>query len=145
MSDKLNGPKACGNWMIHEDVKYDRNNFWVKTEGRIAYIGLSDYGQWVIGDILYLDLVPQGAELLKGERFGSVESGKWVGNLMAPVSGHVREYNPAVVADPRVIQEDPYGKGWIMKVELESIEESETLLDHAAYAEFVKEQARDAA
>jgi len=145
MTDILNTPIGCKNWIIHKDLKYDRNNFWIKIEGLVAYIGLSDYGQWVIGDILYLDLLPVGSPLLKGERFGSVESGKWVGNLMAPISGRVLEYNPAVMANPRIIQEDPYDKGWIMKVELAADEGNETLLNHSAYAGFVKEQISKAA
>jgi glycine cleavage system H protein len=133
------------NWQVQEDLKYDNNNFWVEIEGQHALIGLSDYGQWVIGDILYLDLAPEGATIVRGEKFGSVESGKWVGNLIAPVNGRVLECNPLVVSEPRQIQVDPYGTGWIMKIELASDGESGSLLDHTAYAEFIKEQIKNAA
>jgi len=145
MSESINQPMQCENWPIPEDLKYDCNNFWIRIEGKLATIGLSAYGQWVIGDILYLDLVPVGSPLLKGERFGSVESGKWVGNLRAPLDGYVREYNPVVVADPRVIQDDPYNKGWIMKVELAADAVSDSFLDHRAYAVFMREQIDQAA
>lgn len=132
-------------WRVREGLKYDSNNFWVEIEGHQALIGLSDYGQWVIGDILYLDLAPEGAILAKGEKFGSVESGKWVGNLISPVNGRVLKSNAAVVAQPRQIQADPYGTGWMVRVELAAGGEGASLLDDAAYAEFVKEQIKNEA
>ena len=133
------------NWQIREGLKYDSNNFWVEIEGHQALIGLSDYGQWVIGDILYLDLAPEGSILAKGEKFGSVESGKWVGNLISPVNGLVLKSNAAVVAQPQQIQTDPYGTGWMVRIELAAEGEGASLLDDAAYAEFVKEQIKNAA
>lgn len=133
------------NWKVKEDLKYDSNNFWVKIEGHQALIGLSDYGQWVIGDILYIELGQEGAKIQKGESFGSVESGKWVGNLIAPVSGHVLACNNPAVDDPHIIQEDPYGTGWLISVELASDREIPSLFDCAAYVEFVKEQVKHAA
>lgn len=145
MTVQVNQSAQCGNWVVREDLKYDRNNFWIRVEGRQAFIGLSDYGQWVIGDILYLELVPAGSPIIRGERFGSVESGKWVGNLIAPVSGTILEYNQDAVADPRLIQEDPYGTGWIMKVDVEFESDLDSLLDHSDYADFIKEQADKAA
>ena len=145
MKDLVNQPIQCENWLIRENLKYDQNNFWIRIEDRLASIGLSDYGQWVIGDILYLDLAPEGATIVRGEKFGSVESGKWVGNLIAPVNGRVLECNPLVVSEPRQIQVDPYGTGWIMKVELVSDDEIGSLLDHATYVEFIKEQMNKAA
>jgi glycine cleavage system H protein len=133
------------NWPIPEGLWYDRNNFWIKMQGQVATVGLTAYGQWVIGEILYLDVVPVGSPLLKGDRFGSVESGKWVGNLISPLDGYVRAYNPAVMRDPRGIQRDPYGEGWIMLVELAAEADSGSFLDHTAYAAFVQEQASNAA
>jgi glycine cleavage system H protein len=133
------------NWQVREGLKYDSNNFWVEVKGQQALIGLSDYGQWVIGDILYLDLATEGVTIVRGGKFGSVESGKWVGNLIAPVNGRVLECNPLVVSEPRQIQVDPYGTGWIMKVELVSDDEIGSLLDHATYAELIKEQMNKAA
>lgn len=133
------------NWQVREGLKYDSNNFWVEIEGHQALIGLSDYGQWVIGDILYLDLAPDGSILAKGEKFGSVESGKWVGNLISPVNGRVLKSNASLVAQPQQIQADPYGTGWMMRIELAADGEGASLLDDAAYAEFVKEQIKNAA
>jgi glycine cleavage system H protein len=145
MKDLVNQSIQCENWLIREDLKYDQNNFWIKIEQRYACIGLSDYGQWVIGDILYLDLAPEGATIVRGEKFGSVESGKWVGNLIAPINGRVLQCNSLVVSEPRQIQVDPYGTGWIMKVELVPEDEIGSLLNHIAYAEFIKEQIKNAA
>ncbi len=133
------------NWQIKEELKYDSNNFWIEIKDRQALIGLSDYGQWVIGDILYIELGQEGAPILKGEGCGSVESGKWVGSLIAPVSGRILESNSAAVENPRQIQADPYGAGWLMRVELESGDESCSLLDCTAYAELIKEQVKNAA
>ncbi|MEN6637571.1 MAG: glycine cleavage system protein GcvH [Smithella sp.] len=133
------------NWQIREGLKYDSNNLWVEIEGHQALIGLTDYGQWVIGDILYLDLATEGSILAKGEKFGSVESGKWVGNLISPVNGRVLQCNASVVTQPRQIQADPYGTGWMMRIELAANGEEASLLDDAAYAEFVKEQIKNAA
>ena len=133
------------NWQVKEDLKYDSNNFWVKIENDQALIGLTDYGQWVIGDILYIELGHEGTVIQKGEHCGSVESGKWIGNLVAPVGGRICECNSAVVDDPRKIQTDPYGAGWLMKIILASSDESRLLLDSASYAEFIKEQIKNAA
>lgn len=134
-----------GNWQVREDLQYDSNNFWIDIKGGQALIGLTDYGQWVIGDILYIELGQEGATMNKGERFGSIESGKWVGNLIAPVSGRILESNPAAVNDPRQIQANPYGAGWLLKVKLDSDDGSGSLLNCAAYVEFIKEQIRNAA
>jgi len=133
------------NWKVKEDLKYDSNNFWVAIEGQQALIGLTDYGQWVIGDILYIEIGKEGATLQKGESFGSVESGKWVGNLIAPVSGRVVACNNTAVDDPHKIQADPYGTGWLIKVALATDKEVSALLNCAAYVEFVKEQVKNAA
>ena len=133
------------NWQIKEHLKYDSNNFWVAIEGQQALIGLTDYGQWVIGDILYIEIGKVGAILQKGESFGSVESGKWVGNLIAPISGQVIACNNTAVDDPHQIQADPYGIGWLIKVDLASDREICTLFDCVDYANFVKEQVKNAA
>lgn len=132
------------NWQIKEELKYDSNNFWIEIKGQEALIGLSDYGQWVIGDILYIELGQEGASIQKSESCGSVESGKWVGNLIAPVSGCILESNSAAVEDPRRIQKDPYGEGWLMKIALTSGNEGQSLLDCAAYADFIKAQIKNA-
>lgn len=133
------------NWQVQEDLQYDSNNYWVKIEGRQALIGLTDYGQWVIGDILYLDLAPEGTTVMRGEKFGSVESGKWVGNLISPVNGRVVACNPSVIAQPRRIQDDPYGRGWIVRMDLKTDDEIGPFLDYAGYAQFVQEQIKNAA
>ncbi len=125
---------------IREDVKYDRNNFWIRPDGASALIGLTEYGQWVIGDILYLELDPEGKAEAKGDRFGSIESGKWVGSLISPVSGRILQRNPVVLENPNKVNSSPYDEGWLIKVELETNDELGTFLDGEEYRSFVKEQ-----
>jgi glycine cleavage system H protein len=131
------------NWEIREDLRYDNNNFWIRIDGRQAIVGLSDYGQWVIGDILYLDLYGEGTLIYRGETCGSVESGKWVGNLIAPVTGRILKNNSAVVTDPRKINMDPYGTGWMMRIELDVDDSLGFLFDHLIYAQWIREQQRN--
>jgi glycine cleavage system H protein len=127
-------------WRIPENLKYDANNFWIRIDGKIAYMGLTDYGQWVIGDILYIDLEPEGTMIARGEKFGSIESGKWVGNLLSPVGGVTVTNNSLVLTDPQQINADPYGAGWIIRVELESEREMEALMDCHVYSHWVGKQ-----
>ena len=128
------------NWRIPEDLKYDTNNFWIRMDGRIAYMGLTDYGQWVIGDILYVNLEPEGTAIARGKKFGSIESGKWVGNLLSPVDGVIVKNNSLVLTDPQQINVDPYGVGWIIRVETESEREVESLMDCLVYMQWIDKQ-----
>ncbi|HOQ10208.1 MAG TPA: glycine cleavage system protein GcvH [Syntrophomonadaceae bacterium] len=132
----------AGKWQIPETLLYTHDNFWVKLEGNQALVGLTEYGQYTIGDVLYLELVSPGTELEQGGSFGSVESGKWVGSLVAPVSGVVMEINSELETDPRKVNSDPYGQGWMIKVRLNSPEDADGLMDAAAYAQWVEEQVR---
>lgn len=132
-------------WRIEENLKYDTNNFWVNIDGKTASIGLTDFGQWTIGDVLYLDLEPEGTVIVKGEKFGSIESGKWVGNLISPVDGVIEKINSLVLTDPQQINQDPYGAGWLIRAQLTSENALESLLDYLVYAQWVHTQAeRDA-
>jgi glycine cleavage system H protein len=140
MTDLLDKQTQNRNWLIQKDLKYDTNNFWVNVDGKIAYIGLTDYGQWTIGDVLYLDLEPEGTAIVKGQKFGSIESGKWVGNLLSPVDGVIEKNNALVLANPQQINIDPYGAGWIIRAELESEKAAESLLDYMVYALWVEKQ-----
>lgn len=128
------------NWRIPEDLKYDANNFWIRMDGRTAYMGLTDYGQWVIGDILYVDLEPEGTAIARGGKFGSIESGKWVGNLLSPVDGVIVKNNSMVLTDPQQINADPYGAGWIIRVETDSEYEIESFMDCLVYMQWIDKQ-----
>ena len=123
-----------------EGLLYDGNNFWVKIAGKKASVGLTPYGQGTIGDILYLELVSAGTAVRKGEKIGSVESGKWVGTLVAPLTGIVLQTNREVEAEPRLVNVDPYGQGWLIIMECSDPDELEALMDGGAYQEWVKQQ-----
>ncbi len=126
---------------IPDDLFYDRNDFWIKAAEE-AVIGLTDYGQGNIGDILYLELVPAGTIVRRGERCGSIESGKWVGSLLAPVSGVIVETNRETEADPRRVNADPFGLGWLCRMEPADRNEIGLLMDSAAYKAWVEERIR---
>jgi len=132
----------AGKWQIPETLYYSPDNYWVKLDGEEALLGLTEYGQYTTGDIIYLELVPAGATIRQGESFGSIESGKWVGNLVAPISGIVIENNCELEPNPRKINSDPYGKGWMLRVKLNDPCAAEGLMDAAAYQQWVEEQVR---
>ncbi|NMA62435.1 MAG: glycine cleavage system protein GcvH [Syntrophomonadaceae bacterium] len=127
---------------IPEELLYDKNNYWVKVMGEEVLIGLTEYGQSTTGDILYLELVPEDTVLPRGEQFGSIESGKWVGQLTAPVSGVVVERNRDIEASPRQVNAHPYEQGWLVRVKLIDPGELESLMGAADYTRWVEEQIR---
>ncbi|HNX92510.1 MAG TPA: glycine cleavage system H protein [Syntrophomonas sp.] len=127
-------------YQIPEKLFYDRNDFWIKVNGAEALVGMTDFGQSNTGDILYLELLNSGESLSRGERCGSIESGKWVGNLTAPVSGAVVENNSEVVMNPRKINADAYGEGWMYRIKLSNPDEVKSLMTAADYAAWVVEQ-----
>lgn len=129
-------------WLIPEDLLYDRNNYWVKVNGNEAVIGLTEYGQSTTGDIIYLELPTAGTLVRRGEGFGSIESGKWVGKLILPVTGEVNATNPLVEAAPGEVNSDPYTRGWLMKVKLLDPSELDGLMTPEAYREWIREQER---
>jgi len=116
-----------------ENLKYSEDHEWVKVEGNIAYIGITDFAQSELGDIVYVDVDPELSEVTANEVFGTVEAVKTVSDLLSPVSGKVLEVNPELEDEPQVINEDPYGKGWIIKVELSDSAELESLMNADEY------------
>ena len=127
-------------YQIPEDLFYDTNDYWIKVSGDEAVIGMTDYGQSNTGDILYLELLDEGACFGRGDRCGSIESGKWVGNLIAPVSGTVLEYNAEVMYNPRKINADASGAGWMYRLKLEEPVEIKALMGAEHYARWVAAQ-----
>jgi len=120
---------------VETGLKYAETHEWVKVEGEFAFIGISDYAQHELGDVVYVDLPGKGEYITKGEDFGAVESTKAASDLIAPVSGCVEEVNTALDDTPELLNEDPYAN-WMLKVKLADASELDSLMDAAAYEAF---------
>lgn len=118
---------------IPESLKYTAEHEWVKIEGNVATVGITDFAQGELGDIVFADIESEGEELEKGEEFGALEAVKTVAELYMPLSGTVSEFNEALEDAPELINTDPYGEGWIIKIEFTDEDEIEDLLDAAGY------------
>lgn len=123
---------------ILDDLRYADSHEWVKLEGDIATIGITDYAQHALGDIVYVDMPEVGDEVTAGEEFGAVESVKAASDLISPVSGEVVEINESLEDEPALVNQDAFA-GWIMKVRISDPAEVEALLDAAAYAKICEE------
>ena len=122
---------------IAENLKYTKDHEWVKIEGNEAYIGISDFAQHELGDIVFVDVATEGETLEQGEVFGSIEAVKTVSDMLMPIGGEVLEFNPEIEAEPSLINTDPYGKGWIIKVKMTDISEIDGLLTAEQYKELI--------
>ena len=122
---------------IKSELKYTKDHEWVKVEGDQAIIGITDYAQGELGDIVYVEIEALGEDLKKEEIFGSVEAVKTVSDLFLPVSGKITEMNEELENNPELINEDPYEKGWIIKMEIQNPAELEELLDSDSYKDLV--------
>lgn len=118
---------------IPENLKYSHDHEWVRVEGNVAVVGITDYAQSELGDIVFVDIQTEGEELQEGELFGNIEAVKTVADALMPVSGTVIEVNGELEAAPELVNSDPYGKGWMIKIELSDPAELENLLDAKAY------------
>jgi len=122
---------------IPQDLRYTEDHEWLRAEGDTAVIGITAHAQEQLGDIVFVDLPGVGTSIEKGSTFGTVESVKAVSDLFAPVSGQVVEVNDGLAAGPEVVNSDPYGEAWMVKVRLTQPAEVEALMDAAAYAKHV--------
>ena len=122
---------------IKSELKYTKDHEWVKVEGNQAIIGITDYAQGELGDIVYVEIEALGEDLKKEEIFGSVEAVNTVSDLFLPVSGKITEMNEELEDNPELINEDPYEKGWIIKMEIQNPAELEELLDSDSYKDLV--------
>ena len=120
---------------IPEDLRYSPEHEWVRVDGTRARIGITDYAQDALGDIVFVDLPSIGSELAQGGQFGEVESTKSVSEIYAPLAGTVAAVNDALTSNPELINQDPYGDGWICELELASGVDVSALLDAAAYGD----------
>lgn len=116
-----------------ENLKYSKDHEWVRVEGNIGYIGITEFAQSELGDIVYVEIESESEELNREDVFGTVEAVKTVSDLFMPVSGKVIEVNKGLVTNPESVNKDPYGAGWMIKVELFDINELESLMDASAY------------
>ncbi|MCZ4242869.1 glycine cleavage system protein GcvH [Pedobacter punctiformis] len=119
------------------ELKYTKDHEWVKVEGNEAFIGITDFAQRELGDIVYIDINSIGEEVAKEEVFGTVEAVKTVSDLFMPVTGTVLEINSELNDNPELVNADPYGKGWMVKVSLSDLAEVEGLLTAEAYQALV--------
>ena len=122
---------------IPENLKYTNEHEWIRVEGDVAYVGITDYAQSELGEIVFVEIETEGENIAAGNTFGSVEAVKTVSDLFMPVSGEVIEVNPALEAQPELVNSDPYGEGWMIKVAVADAAELDNLLDAAAYAALI--------
>lgn len=122
---------------IPVDLKYTKDHEWIRLEGDIAFVGVTDYAQGELGDIVFIEVETVGETLEEGETFGSIEAVKTVSDLFMPIAGEVIEFNQDLNSTPELINKDPYGDGWIVKVKPEDINSIRNLLDPEAYKELL--------
>ncbi|REI11175.1 glycine cleavage system protein GcvH [Staphylococcus felis] len=124
---------------VPNELKYSKEHEWVKVDGNVALIGITDFAQSELGDIVFVELPEVDDEVSEGETFGSVESVKTVSELYSPVSGKIIEVNEDLEDEPEAVNESPYEKAWMVKVELNDESELDALMDAAAYEEMIGE------
>ncbi len=122
---------------IPENLKYTKDHEWISIDGDVATIGITDFAQSELGDIVYVEIETEGETMDQEEVFGSVEAVKTVSDLFMPVSGEIIEFNEALEAAPETVNSDPFGDGWMIKVKMSDTSEVEGLLDASAYAELI--------
>ncbi len=122
---------------IPDNLKYTKDHEWIKIDGNEALIGITDYAQNELGDIVFIEVETEGETLEKEETFGTIEAVKTVSDLFMPVSGDVLEFNEALEQSPEIVNNDPYGDGWIIKVKIADPSELDDLLDAAAYKDLI--------
>ncbi|CAH0205223.1 glycine cleavage system protein GcvH [Chryseobacterium sp. WG14] len=122
---------------IPENLLYTEDHEWVRLENNTAYIGITDFAQRELGDIVYIEIETLGENLKQHEVFGSVEAVKTVSDLFLPVPGEILEINPKLEANPELVNTDPYGEGWMIKIRIENIFDTEGLLRAKSYASLI--------
>ncbi len=123
---------------IPENLKYTKDHEWIKVDGDTATIGITDYAQGELGDIVFVEIETEGDNLDKEEVFGTVEAVKTVSDIFMPVSGEIVEVNSKLEDSPEIVNKDPYGEGWLIKVKLSDKSEIDDLLDASKYKEIIE-------
>jgi glycine cleavage system H protein len=129
--------------MYPKDYRYTKEHEWIKADGATGTIGITDYAQHELGDVVFVELPKVGTQLKAGQSLGTVESVKAVSEIFTPVSGEVTETNPALVDAPEKINSDPYGSAWLIKIRLADPKEPGSLMDAAAYEVYIAEKAKE--
>jgi len=122
---------------LPEDLKYTKDHEWVRIEGDTATVGITDFAQGELGDIVYVEVETEGETLEREEVFGTVEAVKTVSDLFLPLTGEIIEFNDKLEGEPEVVNKDPYGDGWIIKMKIANEEQINDLLDAKAYGEVI--------
>lgn len=122
---------------VPANLKYSNDHEWCRIEGDVAVIGITDFAQSQLGDIVFVDVPTVGETLAAGEVFGSIEAVKTVSDAFLPVGGEILEFNSAVDADPATVNRDPYGEGWLVKVRMSDPSECDALLSAEQYTELI--------
>ena len=121
------------------NVKYTSEHEWIRVEGDIAYVGITDYAQEQLGDIVFVDIQTEGETLAAGDTFGTIEVVKTISDLFIPVAGEVLEQNEALADQPELVNKDPYGEGWLIKIKPAADADFDALLDAETYKALVNE------
>lgn len=122
---------------IPDTLKYTKDHEWIRVEGNNAYIGITEYAQRELGDIVFVEIETEGESLVREEVFGTVEAVKTVSDIFMPVSGEILEKNAKLEANPELVNKDPYGEGWMIKISLKDIKEIDSLLTSQQYNELI--------
>ena len=122
---------------IPENLKYTKEHEWVKVDGEFAYLGITDYAQKELGDIVFVEIETEGETLQKGDTFGTIEAVKTVSDMYMPISGEVIEVNSKIADEPEIINKDPYGEGWMVKIAIENSSEVDELLSAEEYGKLI--------
>ena len=123
---------------IPENLRYTKDHEWLRVEGETGFVGISDYAQHELGDIVFLEVETVGEKLGKGEAFGTIEAVKTVSDMYMPVTGEVLEFNLELTSKPEILNQDPYDKGWVIKIKIADPGEIGQLLDAAAYKALIQ-------
>lgn len=123
---------------IPADLKYTEDHEWVRVEGDTVVVGITDFAQGELGDVVFVEIETEGEELDKGETFGTVEAVKTVSDLFMPVGGEVAEVNEELADEPELVNKDPYGKGWMVKIKVADTSELDDLMSAADYQKMIE-------
>ena len=121
------------------NVKYTKEHEWIRLEGDVAYVGITDYAQEQLGDIVFVDIPTEGETLAADEVFGTIEVVKTISDLFLPVTGEILEQNEALADQPELVNQDPYGEGWLIKIKPAAAADFDSLLDAEAYKALINE------
>ena len=122
---------------IPDNLKYTKDHEWIRIEGESAYVGVTDYAQGELGDVVFIEIETEGEDLAKEEVFGTIEAVKTVSDLFMPIGGTVEEFNQSLEDEPEKVNKDPYGDGWLIKIKFSDVSEIEDLLDAEGYKDLI--------